>query len=70
MGHWSNNTDQTADMRVKVNNIYPATLKIIRILPMLYVAVVEQREAKPVSQSGLTAGSDMVAYLEMQQGLL
>lgn len=57
-------------MRVKVNNIYPATLKIIRILPMLYVAVVEQREAKPVSQSGLTAGSDMVAYLEMQQGLL
>lgn len=57
-------------MRVKVSNIYPATLKITRILPMLYVAVIEQREAKPVNQGGLTAGSEMFAYLEMQQGLL
>lgn len=37
---------------------------------MLYVAVIEQREAKPVNQGGLTAGSEMFAYLEMQQGLL
>ena len=66
MGHRSNSTDQTADVRVKVNNRYPTNLKIIRILPVLYVAVTEQGEAKPVSRGGLTAGSEMFAYLEMQ----
>lgn len=37
---------------------------------MLCVAVIEQRGTKLVIRGVLTSGSEMFAYLEMQQGLL